>query len=166
MVDLVTTYLEMSAPPAGEPLLLPCDGITVAAERPSPEAYLALYREIGHALQWDSRSRMPVSALASFLAAPTSLIFILRENGVAIGLCEFDRVGSSDVELTHFGIVESVYGRRLGPCLLDRGLRACWHGRPDRIWLHTDTNDHPKAIPTYERAGFRPYRQQVETFPD
>jgi hypothetical protein len=59
------------------------------------------------------------------------------------------------------------------------GARACaivgsakfrravvWSYAPSRIWLHTDTWDHPKAQFVYQRAGFRTYVQRVETFPD
>ena len=53
-----------------------------------------------------------------------------------------------------------------GPYPLDHALRSAWSTRPQRIWLHTDTWDHPKAIATYQRAGFKIYAQRFEVFPD
>ena len=50
--------------------------------------------------------------------------------------------------------------------LLLAALGDCWTFKPERIWLKTDTNDHPAAVGTYERAGFRSYLRRLETFPD
>ncbi len=36
-------------------------------------------------------------------------------------------------------------------------LQSVWDSGASRIWLHTDTWDHPAAIRTYERAGLRIY---------
>ena len=70
------------------------------------------------------------------------------------------------MELTYFGLTEAFYGRRLGPYLLDRSLRSVWSQRPERVWLHTDTNDHPKAQSVYGRAGFQLRERRMESFPD
>ena len=58
------------------------------------------------------------------------------------------------MELKNFGLVQAAQGRGLGPRLLHVALEAEWRRGPSRIWLHTDTWDHPAAIPTYRRAGF------------
>lgn len=164
----------MTAPPAGVSVVPPTGGVSVARSRLRVDEYLALYREIGEPLQWDMRLRMPREELAAFLAADTTLTFVLQDHRSTsaeephqlIGLCEFDCVGAPDIELTNFGIVPSQYGQRFGPTLLDGALQVAWSREPARIWLHTDTNDHPRALATYERAGFRVYKQALETFPD
>mgnify|MGYP001596740614 CR=1 FL=1 len=164
---LLVTYMELCAPPAGRaPLPAPVAGLAFRAERLPVEDYLALYREIGTPLTWDSRLDMAQEDLAHFLSAASTAIFILRENGQAVGLCEFDAVETPDIELTHFGLVPAAYGRRIGPFLLDAALRAVWREETRRIWLHTDTNDHPRAQATYARAGFEVYKQQMEDFAD
>ena len=109
---------------------------------------------------------MPQAALAALLSAPSMTTFVLREAGRAIGLCEFDAADTDEIELTHFGLVPAAYGRRIGPWLLDTALRAVWRETVRRIWLHTDTNDHPKAQATYRRAGFEIYKEQMEDFAD
>jgi hypothetical protein len=40
---------------------------------------------------------------------------------------------------------------------LAEALSETWKSNPSRIWLHTDTWDHPAAVKVYERAGFRIY---------
>ena len=166
MVDLLVSYMEMTMPPAGPSVPAPIADVVVARERLVRTDYLALYRAVGDAVQWDQRLRLPDAALDALLADPATHIYVLRCDGVASGLAEFERVGTSEIEMVNFGLIPAMQGKRLGPFLLDRALRAVWQHKPRRIWLHTDTNDHPKAAGTYERAGFRFYKQQTETVPD
>lgn len=158
--------MEAVAPPPGEPLHPPFAGTAIDIAAPDRDAYLDLYRAIGEPLQWDLRLRMSPSDLDTLLARPSTVVHVLRVDGLPVGMCEFNGVGGPDVELVHFGLVATAQGRRLGPFLLDRALRAAWSRDPRRIWLHTDTNDHPKAQATYSRAGFTVFDRRFETFPD
>jgi len=166
MVDLLVTYMEMLAPPSGDVLAAPRPGAVVARERLDLSTYIDLYHAVGGPVQWDQRLRMPEAELATLLASEATHIHVLRVGGDAAGLCEFNGIGQPAVELVHFGLVRAVQGKRLGPFLLERALRAAWAHRPERIWLHTDTYDHPAAQSVYERAGFRTYARRMETFPD
>jgi ribosomal protein S18 acetylase RimI-like enzyme len=166
MVTLLVTYMEMTAPPR-EMAPVPLDvSVQIDREVLERKSYLALYRSVGEPLQWDQRLRMAEGDLDAFLIASSTHLFVLRRDGQAIGLCEFDGVGNSEIELTNFGLVPEAQGQKLGPYLLDRALRSVWSYAPRRVWLHTDTQDHPKAQSVYQRAGFRIYAQRVENFPD
>ncbi len=147
------TYLELRrAPAAAAPVP---EGLAVARERPGPEAYLALYRAVGGPLRWDSREKLGRAALAELLASPALAIHVLRDaTGAALGFCEFDRRGFPTLELTHFGLVPAAQGQRRGPWLLAHALGCEWRDGARRIWLHTDTWDHPAALAVYARAGF------------
>ena len=166
MVDLFVTYMEMTERPDGEPFAVPVAGARIEREHLSTADYLALYRAIGEPLQWDQRLRMQSDVLQALLGDESTHVHILRVHGRAAGLCELVGVGGPEVELTNFGLIPEFQGRRLGPYLLDHSLRAVWSLAPRRVWLHTDTNDHPGAQSTYRRAGFRPYAQRMESFPD
>lgn len=166
MVDLLVTYMEMLAPLRGAPLASPSPDAIVTRERLDPASYLDLYRSVGGPVQWDQRLRMPEADLETLLAGASTHIHVLRVDGEAAGFCEFNNVGEAAIELVHFGLVPAFQGKRLGPFLLDQALRAAWSHRPQRLWLHTDTYDHPAARSVYERAGFRGYAERIETFPD
>jgi GNAT superfamily N-acetyltransferase len=166
MVDLLVTYMEMLAPPQGAPRASPLAGAIVAREALDPDGYLDLYRAVGGPVQWDQRLRMAEAELETLLADDATHIHVLRVDGEAGGLCEFNHVGQAAIELAHFGLVPAFQGKRLGPFLLDRALRGAWSHRPQRLWLHTDTYDHPAAQSVYGRAGFKPYARRMETFPD
>ena len=164
MVRLLVTYMEQLEEPAGPLLPMPTADISVRRESPQLSEYLSLYRSVGEPLQWDLR--VPLDELAEFLLSPATGLYILRDKAHPIGLCEFVELGAPDVELTHFGLVPAAQGKRFGPYLLDVGLRSAWAHKARRVWLHTDTNDHPKAKATYERAGFKVFAEKFEEFPD
>ncbi|TPI23212.1 GNAT family N-acetyltransferase [Mesorhizobium sp. B4-1-1] len=166
MVDLLVTYMEMPAPPQGAPLASPSPVAIVARESLGLSSYLDLYRAVGGPVQWDQRLRMPEAELETLLADDATHIHVLRVDGEAAGFCEFNNVGEAAIELVHFGLVPAFQGKRLGPFLLDRALRSAWSHGPQRLWLHTDTYDHPAAQSVYGRAGFRGYAERIETFPD
>jgi GNAT superfamily N-acetyltransferase len=133
-------------------------------------AYLELYRRVGGPLRWDTRLRMPIGELDTLLAGGSLPIYVLRapehpvENGrgAALGFCEFDRRAFPQIELKHFGLVPEAQGRGLGPWLLSTALGREWSSGARRIWLHTDTWDHPAALGVYRRAGFRIYDRRDE----
>ena len=166
MVDLMVTYMEMTEPPSTAPKSLPHSSLVVERERLGRADYITLYRAVGEPLQWDQRLRSEPETLDRLLADPSTHIHVLRLNGDAIGFCEFAGVGEPEVELVHFGLVPAAQGKGFGPYLLDHALRQSWRHSPNRIWLHTDTNDHPNAVPVYSKAGFRLFLQRIESFPD
>jgi GNAT superfamily N-acetyltransferase len=51
-------------------------------------------------------------------------------------------------------------GHRLGPYLLDWSIQRAWSYGPKRYWVHTQTLDHPRALPLYKKLGFEPYREE------
>jgi GNAT superfamily N-acetyltransferase len=154
-VMLRVTYLEMLAPPP-PPTYTESDQVVL--ERPDAAAYLALYRRVGDPLGWDTRLKLPEGELAALLAGDRLRIYVLRDaNGVALGFCEFDCGAFPQIELKNFGLVPEAQGRGLGAWLLAVALQEQWLTKPSRIWLHTDTWDHPAAKRVYEKAGFKAY---------
>ena len=154
------SYLELTRPPA--PLEDCSHAERIAAEKMPVDDYLNLYRRVGEPLRWDQRIRMPRSELANLLASARSQIYVLRDATTgAIGFCEFER-NLPEIELKNFGLVPSAQGKGLGAFLLSAALREEWQLCPRRIWLHTDTWDHPAALKLYERVGFQTYLSRDE----
>ena len=158
---LRVTYLEQTEP--AQPPSLYWGSERIGVERLIPSAYLSLYRKVGEPLRWDQRLRMPVAELEALLAGEALHIYVLRDiAALPLGFCEFDRSAFPQIELKNFGLAPEAQGRGLGPWLLATALQGQWRSNPDRIWLHTDTWDHPAARRVYERAGFRVFDERDE----
>lgn len=166
MVKLLVTYLEMTAPPAGPVVASPDPAAQVVREVLAPQDYLDLYRVVGTPVRWDSRLRQTAIELAEVLRSDRFDLFVLRVGGEPLGLCELDRHDFPEIELAHYGLAPGAQGRGLGRFLLDHCVREAWRSGPSRLWLHTDTDDHPRALPLYRRVGFRKYLRRIEEFPD
>jgi GNAT superfamily N-acetyltransferase len=158
---LQVTYLELCAAPAAPDRHSGPESIRV--EQPLLSDYLVLYRRVGESLGWDQRLLMPEAELEQLLQGTELRIYLLRDElRHALGFCEFDRSGFPQIELKNFGLVPEARGRRLGLWLLSTALVAEWRTNPARIWLHTDTWDHPAAIRVYQQAGFCIYDVRYE----
>ena len=135
----------------------------VSLERLSRADYLSLYKRVGESVRWDQRLQMSTTDLDTLLAGDASRIYVIRDDrATRIGLCEFDRSRFPEVELVNFGVVPGCRGKGLGARLLSAALRAEWQAGPTRIFLHTDTWDHPAARALYEAAGLRVYAERAE----
>ena len=50
--------------------------------------------------------------------------------------------------------------------LLTWAIDTAWSHGPERVWVNTNTLDHAKALPLYQRCGFQPYKQEHKVFDD
>ena len=119
-----------------------------------PEFYRQLYAEVGRQWSWFDRLWWSDAELAAHLDRPEVLIRVLHLNGAPAGYYELVAHGDRSVEIGYFGLMPHAIGRGLGRWLLGEAIAEAWSTRPDRVWLHTCTLDHPAALPNYLKAGF------------
>lgn len=166
MSTVRVSYLELRTPPvrqAAGPVASAAGADAIALERLTGEEYLALYRRVGEQVRWDQRLSIPLEELEALLAGDLLRIYVMRDaHGAAIGLCEFDRSGFPDIELKNFGIVPEMQGHGLGRRLLAAALEQEWQTGLQRVWLHTDSWDHPAAMRLYSSLGFRVFEERDE----
>lgn len=161
IVKTRTTYLQMFAAPA-EVVPAPRSDVFVArAVRPPLDEYRRLYRRVGADLFWVDRLRMPDEDLRVILQDDRVAVYVLHVAGQAAGYAELDARTEPDIELAYFGLFPEYIGQGLGRYLLNWALRTAWQAAPRRVWVHTCDLDHPLALPTYQKAGFQIYDEQI-----
>lgn len=166
-IDDVITYLEMRAPPSGPPVPAPSGKLALMrAEDCTVSFYRYLYETVGTPWLWYERRLVGDEALAAETAKPTTEIFVLYVGGVPAGYFELDAAAARETELRYFGLVPEFIGRRLGPFLLRAAIDRAWSRPLERLWVHTRTFDHPKALGHYQRAGFVVYARRNLRFED
>ncbi len=106
-----------------------------------------------------------MAALEAIIQDPRVDVFVLYVDGAPAGYFELDRRPEPDIDLAYFGIMPEFTGRRLGPYLLAQAIEAAWRHEPRRLTVNTCTLDHPKALPLYQRFGFRTYDKQTVPAP-
>ena len=160
---LVTvTYLEMTSPDQRSAVPAWGEPITIQrAERPTVSFYRYLYDTVGADWDWYERRRLSDEALAAIVHDDAVEVYVLYVRGVPAGYVELDRRVDGEVEIAYFGLMPDYIGRGLGPALLGWALERAWSYGPRRVWLHTCSLDHPKALAVYRRAGFEVYDREV-----
>lgn len=156
------SYLEMKSAPEGKAIPCPDSQAQIVPERLNSQEFLKIYKEIGENYRWDTRYELSAEELKTLLESAHTETLILKIHGEKLGICEFDTSKFPEIEILHFGLVGKLHGKGFGRYFLDYVLRELWKRSPSRIWLHTDSDDHPNAIPTYERAGFRIYKVEEQ----
>jgi GNAT superfamily N-acetyltransferase len=160
--ELTVYYVEMLARPAGEPVP-PLEGLTVVhARRPTVAYYRFLYDTVGRDYNWSSRARLTDAELDAILGSPHNEVHVLHVDGTPAGFVEFDRRVQGEIEIVQFGLMPGFIGRGLGKYLLRWAVDRAWNYGPRRLWLHTDTDDHPNALPNYLKGGFVLYKEEVK----
>jgi GNAT superfamily N-acetyltransferase len=166
---LVTiTYLEMTSreqavPFTGDPRL-----DVRKAEIPCPELNRFFYVAVGSEWWWHERIAWDRDRWLTWVDRPELETWIGYLSGTPAGYFELEAQPGGQVELVYFGLLPSLIGRGLGAELLDAAVRRAWEVASRRVWVHTCTLDHPRALANYEARGFRVYDrvEKMERLPD
>jgi GNAT superfamily N-acetyltransferase len=161
-VPVTITYLELARADwtrRGQP---PDIQIAIARESaPTAAFYLDLYDRVGRPWLWYERRLLGDAALAALINRPGHELHVARHDGALIGYFELH-----DDEIVFFGLTLDYVGRRIGPWLLDRAIERGFARGSSRLILNTNTLDHPGALDTYRKAGFRVVRSESKELQD
>lgn len=167
-LHITITHLEMTAPPQDPPPHPPA-GQRVAvmrAERPPVSFYRYLYNTVGEQWLWWERRALDDKALARVVQDSRVEVYILYVDGVPAGFAELDRRHEPDIELAYLGIAPEYAGLGFGRYLLGSAIHTAWSYAPERMTVRTNTLDHPRALPLYQKMGFSPVRQETQSIVD
>jgi GNAT superfamily N-acetyltransferase len=164
-IDITITKLEMKARPAGPRPHLPHahdNGrvMLLWARKPSVHFYRYLYETVGKAYHWVDRRRMSDGALASIIHHEDVHTYVMYCDGCPAGYFELDFRSLPDAELAYFGLLPDYIGKGLGTYLLGAAIDVAWSRPITRLWVHTNTLDHPRALPGYQKQGFVAFAQE------
>lgn len=155
---VIVTYLEMTERPS-LPQIVPKAKkyALMGAHDVTTGFYRYLYDAVGRPWYWTDRKKLSDQELTAIIQDEAVEIFVLYVGGAPAGFYELDARDGANVDLAYFGIMPDYIGLGLGPYLLVQAIDMMWKKEPDRITVNTCTLDHPKALPMYQRMGFRPY---------
>ncbi len=155
----------MIEPPARPERALPNGVAIVHAVAPTVSFYRYLYDTVGERWSWTDRRKMDDASIRAVIQNPRVAIYVLYAQGTPAGYVELDFRTEPDAQIAYFGLLPEFLGKGLGGILLDFGIRAAWQRHPRRVWVHTCTLDHPRALPLYISKGFIRYREEHKPHP-
>lgn len=167
-IEITITKLEMTSRPAHLRPVLPHGHdngrvMLLRARKPPVHFYRYLYETVGKPHQWVERRRMTDESLSAIVQDDSVEIFVLYCDGAPAGYFELDFRKKPSAELSYFGLMPDFIGRGLGAWLLGTAIETAWSKPIERLWVHTNTLDHPRALPNYQKQGFVPYAQEKTT---
>jgi len=168
-LEVTTTFLAMTSPPAGIQVPEPMMTGALALMRvtcPTTPFYRFLYNHVGEPWLWSDRRRLDDSALRQILDSPTLTWLVLYLDGEPGGFIELEQKPDASTNICYFGMMPHAIGRKLGPWLLDSGIRTAWAEGAKKLTVSTWSFDHPRALPLYQKMGFVPYEQQTKRIRD
>lgn len=165
-VATVVTTLEMRE--RAQPRPMPPSPLRLTRWRePAPARYRALFRRVGEPWLWFSRLAMDEARLVAIIHDPGVEIFAAEDRtGVEVGFLELDFRRAREAELSYFAFVPELAGQGHGRWLMAQALQLAWRPGVERVWVHTCTLDHPRALGFYRAQGFTAVSRTLETFPD
>jgi GNAT superfamily N-acetyltransferase len=120
-----------------------------------------LYTEVGHDHRWVDRLPWSAAEIRAYLDDPAVSIWLLTVRGSPAGYFELRSAADGSTEIVYFGLLKQFHGRGLGGHLLTEAVQRAWEGGANRVWLHTNTLDHPAALPNYMSRGFMRYKSET-----
>jgi GNAT superfamily N-acetyltransferase len=163
-VGVTVTFLRMDRRPAEPAVALPVGIGVVRLDTCTVGFYRYLYNTVGADYMWWLRRTMPDAELAAHLAERSVSIHVLYKGGEPAGFFELDARPWGLVNLSYFGLMPHAVGTGVGVAFLRTAIDQAWAASPKAVTVNTCTADHPRALPTYVRAGFRPVREVREVW--
>ncbi len=165
---VTTTYLEMRSAEAAVPFTGERRLEVHRVELPCPELNRFFYLAVGSDWTWYMRLPWGRAEWTAWADRPELETWIGYRAGTPVGYFELEHQPGPEVELAYFGLLPRFVGQGLGSELLSVAIARAWEPAPRRVWVHTCTLDHPRALENYQAQGFEVYRreEQIETIPD
>ena len=149
--------------PAGNILLPVVENCEIKRlQNPTVEIYRFLYDKVGSKINWNDRKILSNEDLKKIIEDPNLEIFVAYIENAPAGYIELDFNNPKESKIAYFGVFPEFYGKKIGANLLGWGIKYCWGKNPEKIWLHTCDLDHPNALPLYIKAGFVPYKKEIQ----
>jgi GNAT superfamily N-acetyltransferase len=163
-IEVTITHLAMEARPRYPRPHVPHGpaSVLIGAEQPPVWYFLALYTTVGAEYEWTDQHQLPRDALEGFLHHPSVALYSFMRAGWPHGFFVLDGREPGRCDLSYFGLVPEAIGQGLGTFLIQTAVHMAWD-RPGTqlVTVNTNSLDHPRALPLYQKAGFAPVRRET-----
>jgi GNAT superfamily N-acetyltransferase len=132
----------------------------VRAEVPCPEFNRFLYTSVGWQWSWIDKLRWSYEQWQAYVCRPELRTWVGYDSGTPAGYFELEQQAGGDIEIAYFGMLPQFIGKGFGGPLLTSAIENAWAWGARRVWVHTCSLDHPKALANYLARGFRQFKEE------
>ena len=161
--DLTTFYLQMTSP---EQLLEKpaVAGLTIIeAEIKEFRFNKYLYSLVGESWQWFDKLSDSDGQWQAHVERDQLRTWVAYYKGAIAGYFELEIADNKNVEILYFGLAPKFIGKGFGGYLLSEAIKNAWRlCDAKRVWVHTCSLDHPRALSNYQACGFQLYKQEIK----
>ena len=162
---LFTTYLEMQSPEQLRPKRCADAKFQIREQKQPNWAFNRdLYFAVGEQWQWIDKRPWTDEQWKEYAVVPELRTFAAYYDDALAGYYELRQDTEGGVEISYFGLLPEFIGHGLGGALLTSAIEEAWSRgsgiTPKRVWVHTCTLDHPKALANYQARGMVVYKTE------
>jgi GNAT superfamily N-acetyltransferase len=128
---------------------------------PMPELNRFFYTAVGADWYWLDRLPWTYADWQAYLNRQELETWMLAVQGTPAGYFELEAQPEANVEIRYFGLLPAFVGAGLGGHLLTCAVERGFAMGGKRVWVHTCTQDHPKALANYQARGLRLFKEET-----
>ncbi len=123
------------------------------------------YKNIGLEHYWRDRLLWSDKEWFRYVSNKNLETWIMKADGKFAGFYEQEyHPARNEVELINMGILKEYRGKGLGSKLLQHSTQESFKTSIKRIWVHTCSLDHKRALPNYKSKSFKIFREEEIDF--
>ena len=119
------------------------------------------YKNIGKKHRWIDRLVWAESQWIDYVSNNKVKTYIFKYKEELVGFFELIfHFEKKEVEIAYFGILEEFQNKKLGSYLLTQAIKKSFVGNINRVWVHTCSLDHKKALNNYIARGMKIFKTE------
>jgi ribosomal protein S18 acetylase RimI-like enzyme len=160
-MKVIKYYLEMKSPGELRPLQNANPEVEVRqVVNARPELNRFFYTAVGKDWYWTDRLGWSEEKWHEYAKRPELETWVCYVSGEQAGYFELEMQPGANVEIAYIGLLAEFIGRGIGKQLLTAAVERAWQMGAKRVWVHTNTHDHPHALGNYQARGFRIFKEE------
>ena len=120
------------------------------------------YKNIGKKHKWIDRLVWTENQWIDYVSSEKVKTYVLKYKGDLAGFFELIfHSEKNEIEIAYFGILEEFQNKKLGSYLLSEAIKKSFKRNINRVWVHTCSLDHKKALNNYIARGMKIFKTET-----
>ncbi|MBN2602387.1 MAG: GNAT family N-acetyltransferase [Candidatus Marinimicrobia bacterium] len=135
---------------------------------PLPLVNQSFYLKIGSDWNWIDRKFWTIDQWQAYANQTELETWIVHYDGLPAGYFELLHEPKQTVQIAYLGLFSEYTGKGIGKFITGFAIHRAFTSGAKRVWLSTCSLDHPAALKTYLKCGFKIVRDKTvrKDFPE